>query len=208
MWREMAVGRDYGPFWQIACQSDLASEGDSGSPQMHLLPMDTISRENNSMLPVGAIIVGVIGLLLGGYSAIKLSSVNRTLAAQDEKIAKIDTLESQVNTASAASEKATRDISTLTRSTQDAFNQVGPELANLRASITKLEESSKPAPKAAAKSTTPAVAGPDEYIVKSGDTGVKIARTKGVSLSDLQSVNPGVNWNHLAVGQKLKLPKK
>ena len=30
--------------------------------------MDTISRENNSMLPVGAIIVGVIALLLGGYA--------------------------------------------------------------------------------------------------------------------------------------------
>ena len=45
--------------------------------------MDTISRENNSMLPVGAIIVGVIGLLLGGYSAIKLSSVNRTLAENE-----------------------------------------------------------------------------------------------------------------------------
>lgn len=170
--------------------------------------MDTISRENNSMLPVGAIIVGVIGLLLGGYSAIKLSSVNRTLAAQDEKIAKIDTLESQVNTASAASDKATRDISALTRSTQDAFNQVGAELGNLRASVTKLEESAKAPAKVAGKSSTPAVAGPDEYIVKSGDTGVKIARAKGVSVGDLQSVNPGVNWNHLSVGQKIKLPKK
>ena len=31
--------------------------------------MDTISRENNSMLPIGSLIVGVLGLLLGGYSA-------------------------------------------------------------------------------------------------------------------------------------------
>lgn len=161
------------------------------------------------MLPVGAIIVGVIGLLLGGYSAIKLSSVNRTLAAHEEKVAKIDTLESQVGTASAATDKATRDLAALTRSTQDAFNQVGAELGNLRASITKLEESAKaPAKAASAKGGAPAVAGPGEYIVKSGDTGAKIARNQGVSLPDLQAVNPGVNWTHLAIGQKLKLPKK
>lgn len=161
------------------------------------------------MLPVGGIIVGVIGLLLGGYSAIKLSSVNRTLAAHEEKMARFDTLESQVSTASAASEKATRDLGALTRSTQDAFNQVGAELGNLRGSITKLEESAKAAPVKTAKAGgAPAVAGPDEYIVKSGDTGAKIARAQGVALSDLLSVNPDVNWNRLAVGQKIKLPKK
>jgi len=172
--------------------------------------MDTISRENNSMLPVGGIIVGVIGLLLGGYSAIKLSSVNRTLAAHEEKMARFDTLESQVSTASAASEKATRDLGALTRSTQDAFNQVGAELGNLRGSITKLEESAKTAPvRAPAQGGgAPAVAGPDEYIVKSGDTGAKIARAQGVTLADLLAVNPDVNWNRLGVGQKIKLPKK
>jgi uncharacterized protein YoxC len=51
--------------------------------------MDTISRENNSMLPVGAIIVGVIALLLGGYAAITLSKVNKTLAEQEGKLAKV-----------------------------------------------------------------------------------------------------------------------
>ena len=160
--------------------------------------MDTISRENNSMLPVGAIIVGVIGLLLGGYSAIKLSSVNRTLAEQQEKMARFDSIESQVGTSSSASEKVTRDVSALTRSTQDAFNQVGAELAKLRGEITKFNV----APKA------PAVAGPDEYIVKVGDLGMKIATAQGVSWNDLQAVNPGVSWNRLAIGQTLKLPKK
>lgn len=171
--------------------------------------MDTISRENNSMLPVGAIIVGVIGLLLGGYSAIKLSSVNRTMAEHEEKMARFDTLESQVSTSASSSDKVTRDLSALTRSTQDAFNQVGAELGNLRGSITKLEEAAKAPVKVAAKTTSaPAVAGPDEYIVKAGDTGGKIATAKGISWSDLQSVNPGVNWNRLAIGQTLKLPKK
>lgn len=171
--------------------------------------MDTISRENNSMLPVGAVIVGVIALLLGGYSAIKLSSVNRTLAAHEEKMARFDALESQVSTVAAAGDKATRDLGALTRSTQDAFNQVGAELGNLRGAITKLEEAAKAAPVRAGKSGgAPAVAGPGEYIVKSGDTGAKIARAQGVALPDLISVNPDVNWNRLAVGQKIKLPKK
>ena len=37
---------------------------------------------------------------------------------------------------------------------------------------------------------------------------MKIANANGVSLGDLQAVNPGVNWNGLKPGQKLKLPKK
>ncbi len=177
--------------------------------------MDTISRENNSMLPVGGIIVGVIALLLGGYSAITLSKVNKRLDLHDEKIAKIDGVESQVTTAAAASEKTGKDLSALRTSTQDAFNQVGGELGNLRASITKLEEATKkPAvgPLKATKggvSAEPAVAGPGEYVVKVGDSsGAKIARDHGVTLKDLQDVNPGVTWTHLKVGDKIKLPLK
>jgi LysM repeat protein len=168
--------------------------------------MDTISRENNSMLPVGGVIVGVIALLLGGYAAISLSKVNKTLAAQEEKIAKIDGIEAQVGAAAAAA----KDGAGLQRSTQDAFNQVGGELANQRAAITKLEEAAKKPVVVAGKkgSGEPAVAGPGEYVVKGGDSGAKIARSQGVNLADLVSVNPGVNWNKLKVGDKVKLPKK
>jgi len=195
--------------------------------------MDTIgSREPNSMLPVGAIIVGVIGLLLGGYSALSIGNVKRALAEHEGKMARFDQFESQVSTAASASEKATRDIGALTRSTQDAFNQVGAELGNLRGAITKLEE----APRARAAATTaPAAtranataaapnaapagnttrtaaaangnAASGEYVVKSGDTGVRIARENGVSLGALQNANPDVNWNRLHVGQKLNLPR-
>ena len=54
----------------------------------------------------------------------------------------------------------------------------------------------------------PAVAGPGEYVVKSGDGGAKIAKANGVSISDLVAVNPGVDWTKLKVGQKVQLPKK
>ena len=174
--------------------------------------MDTISRENTSMLPVGGIIVGVIALLLGGYSAITLAKVNRSLADAQAKIDKIDSIESQAGTAAAAAEKTGKDVQALTRSTQDAFNQVGGELGNLRAGLTKLEEAAKkPAPAAAPgkKGGEPVVAGPGEYVVKKGDvSGAAIARANGVSLADLQAVNPGVNWSKLAIGQKLKMPAK
>jgi len=195
--------------------------------------MDTIgSREPNSMLPVGAIIVGVIGLLLGGYSALTIGNVKRALAEHEGKMARFDQFESQVSTAASASEKATRDIGALTRSTQDAFNQVGAELGNLRGAITKLEEAPRaraaaPAAPAAnrgnaaaananansggissaAASSANAASGAREHVVKSGDTGVKIAREHGVSLGALQNANPDVNWNRLHVGQKINLPR-
>jgi len=172
--------------------------------------MDTISRENNSMLPVGGIIVGVIGLLLGGYSAISLSKVNKTLADHQVKVDKVDAIEAQAAAASAGVDKGKTDLASPTRTAQDSFNQVGAALGTLREDVTKIQESmKKPAPVAGKKgSGEPVVAGPGEYVVKAGDGGAKIARANGVSLSDLQAVNPGVNWTKLKVGDKLKLPKK
>ncbi len=175
--------------------------------------MDTISRENNSMLPVGGIIVGVIALLLGGYSAITLSKVNRSVTEQQARIDKIEGLNDQVVAAADSSAKAGKDVLSLTRSTQEAFNQVGNELTSLRTGLTQLQEAAKkPAPAPAAankKGGEPVVAGPGEYVVKAGDvSGTKIARNNGVSIQDLMAVNPGVNWSSLKIGQKLKLPAK
>ncbi len=172
--------------------------------------MDTISRENNSMLPVGGIIVGVIALLLGGYAAISLSKVNKALADHQPKIEKIDAVELAANSSAAAAEKSAKDLQTLQRSTQDAFTQVGGALGELRGSITKLEEAAKKPVVVAGskKGGEPAVAAPGEYIVKAGDTGMKIANANRVSVSDLQAVNPSVNWNKLSPGMKIKLPKK
>src|SRR5262245_19823266 len=70
----------------ICGQSLLASPSDSPSCRALLPSMDTISRENNSMLPVAAIIVGVIALLLCGYAAISLSKINKTLTEQETKL--------------------------------------------------------------------------------------------------------------------------
>src|SRR5688500_13067777 len=136
--------------WTISSCVVLPSAFSSRS----LPSMDTISRENNSMLPVGGIIVGVIALLLGGYSAITLSKVNRQLAEAQPKIDKIDAIESQAAAAAQAvdkADKAGKDIQSLTRSTQDAFTQVGNELMRISGTVTKIEEAAKkPAPAPAA----------------------------------------------------------
>ncbi len=177
--------------------------------------MDTISRESNSsMLPVGGIIVGVVALLLSGYAAITLSKVNKSIAAHEDKLLKIESLETQLATVSADAAAAKKGNTDLWRQTQDGFTKVMAEVSIYAEDVVKLKEAAKkPAPVAAAPAgkagSTPAVAGPDEYIVKAGDTsGTKIAAANGVSITDLQAVNPGVNWSSLKIGQKLKLPAK
>lgn len=171
--------------------------------------MDTISRENNNMLPIGAILVGLVGVVLGGIALAQASKANKGVADHQPKIEKIDTMEAQVGSASSTAEKAAKDVRELTRSTQEAFNAVGGKLGEFQSSITKLEDAmKKPVAAAAKKGGGEVVAGPGEYVVKAGDGGMKIARTLGVSIQALQAVNPGVNWNKLAVGQKLKVPQK
>jgi LysM repeat protein len=174
--------------------------------------MDTISRENNSMLPVGAIIVGVIALVLGGYAAISLSKVNTRLAEHDKKLERVEAVEAAANSASAAADRTGKDLQALTRQTQDGFNQISEAIRNLVTTVTKLEESAKK-PVVAAKdgkkgSGEPAVAGANEYIVKGGDTGTKISKATGASVADIEAVNPGLDWRKLKPGQKLKLPAK
>ncbi|HTB81510.1 MAG TPA: LysM domain-containing protein [Opitutaceae bacterium] len=181
--------------------------------------MDTISRENNSSsyLPVAGVIVGLLALVLSAVALVKVSSVSKTLAAAGEKIDKIDSIESNANSAAADAQKAKSDINALQRSSQDAFNQVATDLGNIHASLTKLEEAAKPAPKAAkapkggaaAEGSTPGTVSADgTYTIKSGDSLAKIARANGVSLADLEAANSGIDPKHLKVGQKINLPAK
>jgi LysM repeat protein len=169
--------------------------------------MDTISRENNSMLPVGGIIVGVIGLLLGGIALVQISTVKKTLNDHQVKIDKVDAIEATANSAAAAAADAAKAQKQLFDTTQNAFTNVGNMIGELRGSVTKLEDAMKK-PVVAAKGGGPVVAGPGEYVIKPQDSFAKIARAQGVSIADIQAVNPGVESKNLKVGQKIKLPKK
>lgn len=172
--------------------------------------MDTISRENNSYLPVAGVIVGVLALVLSGVALAKISSAKKEIQAQVEPLsARIDEAETKSNSASAAADKASGSINKLASDTQAAFTQVAQELGNIRGEITKVQEA-KVAPKAAkdGKAAGPVVAGPDEYVIKAGDTFAKIARAHGTTIADLTAVNAGVDSAKLKVGQKIKLPAK
>lgn len=170
--------------------------------------MDTISRENNSYLPVAGVLVGVIAIVLSVVALAKVSSAKKEILAQVEPLsARIDEAEGQARNATAAADKASGSINKLASDTQAAFTQVAQELGNIRGEIVKVQEA-KVAPKAGTKATGPVVAGPDEYVIKSGDTFAKIARAVGSTIADIQAVNAGVDSSKLKVGQKIKLPAK
>jgi LysM repeat protein len=175
--------------------------------------MDTISRENNSYLPVAGVIVGVLALVLSGVALAKISSAKKEMAEKvDPLVQKIDEAEGQARNAAAAADKASGSINKLATDTQAAFTQVAQEIGNIRGEITKVQEA-KVAPKAAkadkaGATKEAAVAGANEYVIKAGDTFAKIARAQGVSIDAITAANPGVNSGKLNVGQKIKLPAK
>ena len=175
--------------------------------------MDTISRDsNNSMLPVAGIIAGVVGLLVGGLGLVQASKANKAVEALQPQVEKIATVESTASSALSTAEGVKKELGTRMNEVRVGFGEIGPAIGNLQAAVAKLEEAAKKPVVAATekggKKGEPPVAGPGEYVVKAGDTGMKIATANKVSVNDLVAVNPGVNWNKLGPGQKIKLPAK
>jgi LysM repeat protein len=176
--------------------------------------MDTISRENNSILPIAGVLVGVLALILSGVALAKLSSANRQIAELKDSMTKVDALEAEVRSATtsadqarSAAESTQRGLNSLQTSVQGALDQVGAELGKLRADM-QAAQAPRAAAKAGAAEKGPVVAGEGEYVIQKGDYGAKIAKNHGVSLADLQAVNPGVDLAKVRIGQKIKLPKK
>ncbi len=170
--------------------------------------MDTISRESSSSyLPVAGVLVGVLALIVAAAALIKTSSLGKRVPENlPDQLASI---ESKADGAVAASDKANANIAKLQTSVQSAFDSIGPEIGNIKASIQKLEDAAKahvaaPKPGVKGASAEPVAAGPDEYVVKPGDTGTKISKATGVSVANLEAANPGINWHKLRVGQKIK----
>ncbi len=168
--------------------------------------MDTISRESNSSyLPVAGVLVGGLALILGIVALIKVGSLSKRVPEDLQD--KLTSLDSDTRNAAAAADKASKDIVKVANDTQVAFNSIGPAITALQESVKKIEDSAKARAAvhaAHANGDTAAAPGPGEYVVKPGDTGTKIAKDTGVSISQLETLNPGIDWKHLKVGQKLK----
>jgi LysM repeat protein len=188
--------------------------------------MDTISSENNnSLLPMIAAILGGLAVLLSAIALFKLSSVSKQIAKAEGAATRIESIEQQVaQTGNAVNDIAAirNYVTTMERQVNQQFANVRNEFNTVRAEINTVKEATarRPAQQTTGVSggqgqqqqqqqqqATP-VASPGEYVVQSGDTGVKIARSNGVNLNDLIAVNPDINWNRLRVGQKVKIPKK
>jgi hypothetical protein len=104
--------------------------------------MDTISHDNNgSYLPVAGLLAGVLGLLLGGVALYKVNSLGKRVP--ENLPDQLASLESSSNAAATAADKASKDIVQLTRSTQAAFDSIGPEIGKIKMSVAKLEETAK-----------------------------------------------------------------
>ncbi|MBC8040396.1 MAG: LysM peptidoglycan-binding domain-containing protein [Opitutaceae bacterium] len=176
--------------------------------------MDTISRENNtSYLPIFGVAVGVIALILAGVALKKISTVGESIATQETKLTEIsssvESVRGEISNASREASAARAASTKLAGEVNSAFSEVANQLGAVRGDVLKIQEAQKApvkAPAGAAKG--PVVAGPNEYIVKSGDGGSKIAKANGVSIADLTAVNPGIDWTKLKPGQKIKLPVK
>jgi len=174
--------------------------------------MDTLSRDSNSsgsILPLVGVIAGGLALVLSIVALVKLSTLQKSVAAHDEAInSKIPALEASV---SAAAAKADTDIKGLRTGIQTALDQVGNEIGTINAKITKIEEAmKKPAPAAgkAGAAPTGVLNADGTYTIGSGDTLSKVARKFGVRTDSIEAENPGLDPAKLRVGQKIRIPKK
>jgi LysM repeat protein len=175
--------------------------------------MDTLSRDSNSsgsILPLVGVIAGGLALVLSITALFKLSTLSKTVAAHEDAVAKIPSLESSI---SATAAKADADVKSLRTGIQSTFDQVGAEIGTINAKIAKLEEAAKkPAPAPGGKGAKGVVTGTVDangnYVVAKGDTLSKIARKFAISVDALEAENPGLSPTSLKVGQKIKIPKK
>jgi LysM repeat protein len=175
--------------------------------------MDTLSRDSSSsssVLPLVGVIAGALGLILAIVALVKLSTVQKTVAAHDAEIPKIATIEGDLRAATAKTEN---DLRGLREGVQNALTQVGTEIGTLRAQITKVEEAQKaraaaPAAKGGAAAATGVLNADGTYTIAAGDTLAKIARKFAVKLDAIEAENPGLDAARLRVGQKIRVPRK
>jgi LysM repeat protein len=174
--------------------------------------MDTLSRDSNSsgsILPLVGVIAGGLALVLSIVALVKLSTLQKSVAAHDEAInSKIPALEASINAASAKTEG---DIKNLRTGIQSALTDVGTAMGEINGKIAKIEEAMKkpaPAAKGAAAAPTGVLNADGTYTIASGDTLSKVARKFAVRTDSIEAENPGLDPAKLRVGQKIRIPKK
>jgi LysM repeat protein len=161
---------------------------------------DTIESSSESKFPL---IAGIAGIALGVVALIL--AVKAKGAADTAAAAAFEAGQNAAAAAAAVGNKADNaavaavgaEVAALRDQTVGGFKQVEAAIVDL--------QKRGPAARSAASTggAAPVVAGDGEYIVVKGDTLSGISRKVGVSLKQLQDLNPGVG-NALRIGQKLK----
>lgn len=174
--------------------------------------MDTLSRDSNnsgSVLPLVGVIAGGLALVLSIVALVKLSTLQKSVAAHDEGINKIPAIEASI---SAAAAKVATDFTNMRTNIQSALDQVGNEIGTINAKITKIEEAQKAKAAAPGKGKAAAPTGvlnaDGTYSVAPGDTLSKIAKKFATRVDSIEAENPGLDPAKLKVGQKIRIPKK
>ena len=182
--------------------------------------MDTLSRDSNnsgSILPIAGVIVGGLALVLSIVALVKLSSLQKSVAAQADEVAKIASIETEARSASTAAAKVDADVKALRNGIQAPFDQIGTAIGEIKARITVVEEAQKARAAAAPKAGKPGATGGavtgtvdanGNYAVAPNDTISKIAKKFAVKVDAIEAENPGLDPTKLKVGQKIKIPKK
>jgi serine/threonine protein kinase len=193
--------RSEGPMESRMPKGGTASDANAGIGS----PDDTISRRSNkNSLVVAGVLVSSLALYLAGVALVKVSSLGKRVP--ENLPDQLASLESSSSAAATAADKASKDIVQLTRSTQAAFDSIGPEIGNIKQRVEELRVAQQQI------EDYRTVAG-DSYplattMVMSGDTAVRIAKRLGVSIQELEDANPGIDWRHLYVGQRIIYPQK
>lgn len=180
-----------------------------------LKQMDTLSRDSNSsgsVLPLVGVIAGGLALVLSIVALVKLSTLQKTTVDRADAVeAKVANMEATVTNAASKAEKGVAD---LRAGVQQALTDVGTAMGEINAKIAKIEDAmKKPAPAAAkgggaAAAPTGVLNADGTYTVASGDTLSKIARKFGVRTDSIEAENPGLDPTKLAVGKKIRIPKR
>jgi LysM repeat protein len=167
---------------------------------------DSISSSSSeSKLPL---IVGIVGFALGAAGLV--------LGLKAKSAA--DAAQAAATTAQAATAQVQADLQSKAPATElsAVVSEVGAiktamaaDNAAIQKSITELQAAvKKPVVATSANGgnggSKTVTAGAGEYVVAKGDTLGGIARKVGVSLKQLQDLNPTVNANKMQIGQKLK----
>ncbi|MDQ8205300.1 LysM domain-containing protein [Pelagicoccus sp. SDUM812003] len=186
-------------------------------------------------IAIAAILLGIAGLWLAWTSFSRISELEKKLAEVESAAQGASEMQDAIDASSARVEQVVANMNTLSQNVSDALNEVGSDITKVRSDVRKvaieagtakkmveeLEKSgvrvaSAPAPsRASSSSSEPAQTSksPDAspgksgvYTIKSGDTLGKIAAAYKITLTQLQSANPGVDPRRLRIGQQIVIP--